>query len=78
MYATTVTIGTPERACQFVQACSRMDFKIELESGDYIIDAKSLMGLFSLDLARPIQLRAGCDARQQGLLEQQIAPYMVH
>ena len=39
----------------FVEAASSFPCEIDVVSGRYIIDAKSIMGLFSLDLAKPIQ-----------------------
>ena len=34
------------------------DYDIDLVSGRYAIDAKSIMGIFSLDLSKPIKLQA--------------------
>lgn len=39
---------------RFVQAVSLCDFEVDLQSGRYIVDAKSIMGIFSLDLANPV------------------------
>ena len=39
----------------------KYDFDIDLVSGRYAIDAKSIMGIFSLDLSKPIQLNAHTD-----------------
>jgi phosphotransferase system HPr-like phosphotransfer protein len=38
----------------FVNIVSRYDFDIDLVSGRYVVDAKSIMGIFSLDLTKPI------------------------
>ena len=45
----------------FVNTIMRFDFDIDLVSGRYAIDAKSIMGIFSLDLSKPIELRAYTD-----------------
>lgn len=42
----------------FVNAINAFDFDVDLVSGRYVIDAKSIMGIFSLDLSKPITLRA--------------------
>jgi phosphotransferase system HPr-like phosphotransfer protein len=42
----------------FVEAIEKNSVKMELVSGRYVINAKSIMGIFSLDLTRPIMLRA--------------------
>lgn len=39
----------------FVNIVSRYDFEIDLTSGRYVVDAKSIMGIFSLDLSKPIK-----------------------
>jgi phosphotransferase system HPr-like phosphotransfer protein len=36
----------------------RFEFDIDLKSGRYAVDAKSIMGIFSLDLSKPIELIA--------------------
>lgn len=46
---------------EFVNIVMRYDFDIDLISGRYAVDAKSIMGIFSLDLSKPIQLDAHTD-----------------
>ena len=41
---------------KFVSVVSMYDFDVDLASGRYAVDAKSIMGIFSLDLSNPIQL----------------------
>lgn len=43
---------------EFVTTVSKYDFDVDLESGRYAIDAKSIMGIFSLDLSKKIKLVA--------------------
>ena len=45
----------------FVNAINDFDFDVDLVSGRYVVDAKSIMGIFSLDLSRPITLRVFSD-----------------
>jgi phosphocarrier protein HPr len=42
---------------KFVDELAPMEGNFELLSGRYVIDAKSIMGIFSLDLSKPLQLR---------------------
>ncbi|MBR4318980.1 MAG: HPr family phosphocarrier protein [Oscillospiraceae bacterium] len=42
----------------FVNTITKFAFDIDLVSGRYIVDAKSIMGIYSLDLNQPIELRA--------------------
>ncbi len=40
----------------FVNTVSKYDYEIDLTSGRYVVDAKSIMGIFSLDLSKPIKV----------------------
>lgn len=40
----------------FVNAVSRYNGDIDLRSGRYVVDAKSIMGIFSLDLMQPVEM----------------------
>lgn len=61
MVKTKVKIDSVLDARQFVGICSSVDFDVELVAVPYVIDAKSIMGIFSLDLTKPIDLCANCD-----------------
>ena len=39
---------------EFVNIMNKCEYDVDLVSGRYIVDAKSIMGIFSLDLAKPI------------------------
>jgi len=40
----------------FVNIVNKYDFDVDLTSGRYVVDAKSIMGIFSLDLSKPIRV----------------------
>jgi phosphotransferase system HPr-like phosphotransfer protein len=42
----------------FVNISNRYEFDIDLTSGRYVVDAKSIMGIFSLDLSKAIRVEA--------------------
>ena len=42
----------------FVDKVTKYSMDIDLSSGRYIVDAKSIMGIFSLDLLNPLTLTA--------------------
>ena len=46
---------------KFVEESMLQDFDIELASGKYIVNAKSIMGIFSLDLTKPVKVIAHCN-----------------
>ena len=45
----------------FVNIVNKYEFDVDLTSGRYVVDAKSIMGIFSLDLSKPIELNAHTD-----------------
>ena len=46
---------------EFVNIVSAFDGEVDLLSGRYIVDAKSIMGIFSLDLLSPITVQTDSD-----------------
>ncbi|MDY3928616.1 MAG: HPr family phosphocarrier protein [Clostridia bacterium] len=55
---------------EFVNIVSKYDFDIDLTSGRYVVDAKSIMGIFSLNLSKPIKVEAHCgDQRDEFMAE---------
>lgn len=61
MTKATVFLQAINDVKEFVNIVMKYDFDIDLVSGRYAIDAKSIMGIFSLDLSKPIQLNAHTD-----------------
>jgi len=45
----------------FVNIVNKYDFDVDLTSGRYVVDAKSIMGIFSLDLSKPIRVDVHAD-----------------
>ena len=56
MVTVNVLLSSFNDVKNFVNIVSKYDFDIDLESGRYVIDAKSIMGIFSLNLAQPIKI----------------------
>ena len=56
-----IKLNTINEVKEFVNIVLQCPYDVDLVSGRYIIDAKSLMGIFSLDLAEPIVLEIGSD-----------------
>ena len=65
MVKLTVNIVSMQDADKFNKLCSKFDCDMELQSGKYYVDAKSIMGIFSLDLSKPLVLNAGTDDEQK-------------
>ena len=70
-----IRLSTIEDIRNFVSTVIGFDFEIDLCSGRYVVDAKSIMGIFSLDLANPIELVAHTDSAE--LLTEKLAPFAV-
>ncbi len=60
----------------FVNEITKFDNDFDLVSGRYVIDAKSIMGIFSLDLSKPIELNIHSEQNADEILEV-LAPYIV-
>ena len=65
MVKLTVNIVSMQDADKFNKLCSKFDCDMDLQSGKYYVDAKSLLVLFSLDLSKPLVLNAGTDDEQK-------------
>lgn len=61
MTKTTIKLNTFGDVQEFVNSLMKFAFDIDLVSGRYIVDAKSIMGIYSLDLTKPIELQAHTD-----------------
>lgn len=51
-----VKFDTIDHVKKFVNAIQTVDTDIDLVHNRYVIDAKSIMGIFSMDLSRPLDL----------------------
>ena len=60
----------------FVNAISQFEYDFDLISGRYVIDAKSIMGIFSLDLSKPIDLAIHTETNLDEVLEA-LKPYII-
>lgn len=56
MTTVQISLNSIEKVKSFVNDIARFDSDFDLVSGRYVIDAKSIMGIFSLDLSKPINL----------------------
>ena len=70
-----IKLNTVEDVRDFADIVSGYDINMDLSSGRYIVDAKSVMGIFSLDLSSPVTLTAHTD--DYGDLLKAITNYIV-
>lgn len=51
-----ITLNNVEQAKEFNRMAMKQSYEIDLKSGHYFIDAKSILGIFSLDLSKPVEV----------------------
>ena len=61
MKTVKISLNSIDKVKNFVNDISKFDVDFDLVSGRYVIDAKSIMGIFSLDLSKPIELNIHAD-----------------
>ena len=61
MKTVQISLNSIDKVKSFVNDITKFDYDFDLVSGRYVIDAKSIMGIFSLDLLSPITLTAHTD-----------------
>ena len=61
MKTVTITLNSIDKVKNFVNDITRFRSDFDLVSGRYVIDAKSIMGIFSLDLSKSIDLNIHAD-----------------
>lgn len=71
-----ICLNSIEKVKSFVNDITRFDADFDLVSGRYVIDAKSIMGIFSLDLSKPIDLNIHAQEEMDTILNA-LQPYVV-
>ncbi len=75
MKKVTVSLASINDVKSFVNIVTKYDFDVDLISGRYVVDAKSIMGIFSLDLSQPIDVEIQSDDSEALIAE--IKPYII-
>ena len=73
MLEKTIILKDFEAVKNFVDIANEKPYDIELLSGKYVVNAKSIMGVFSLDLTKPLVMVAPTDSYAE--LLRQTAPF---
>lgn len=68
MKTAKISLNSIDKVKAFVNEISKFDCDFDLVSGRYVIDAKSIMGIFSLDLSKPIDLNIHADSNVDDIL----------
>lgn len=77
MTSVQISLNSIDKVKSFVNDISKFDSDFDLVSGRYVIDAKSIMGIFSLDLSKPINLSVHSDTETEEILEA-LKPYLIN
>ena len=76
MKTVRISLNSIDKVKSFVNDLSKFDYDFDLVSGRYVIDAKSIMGIFSLDLYKPIDLNIHANQDVDEVLAA-LSPYMI-
>ena len=76
MKTVSVKLDSIDKVKAFVNVLTKYDCDFDLISGRYVIDAKSLMGIFSLDLSKPIDLNIHATEQMDEVIET-LKPFIV-
>ena len=74
MVKLTVKIVSMQDADKFTKLCSKFDCDMDLQSGKYYVDAKSIMGIFSLDMEKPLELCA--NTNDEALIDEKFKAFI--
>ncbi|NLM86192.1 MAG: HPr family phosphocarrier protein [Clostridiales bacterium] len=61
MKSIPIKLSFAEEVKTFVNVANRYDYDMDLRAGRHVVDAKSILGIFSLDLSKPITLEVYAD-----------------
>ena len=62
MKSLSIKLSLAENVKSFVNVVNRYPYDMDLRAGRHVVDAKSILGIFSLDLSKPITLEVYADA----------------
>ena len=75
MKTVQISLNSIDKVKSFVNDITKFDYDFDLVSGRYVIDAKSIMGIFSLDISKPIDLNIHTETETEDIMAA-IKPYL--
>ncbi len=75
MLKVKISLNSIDKVKSFVNDISDFNAEFDLVSGRYVIDAKSIMGIFSLDISKPIDLNVHTDKDTEDIMAA-LKPYL--
>ena len=77
MKTVNVSLNSIDKVKDFVNEVAKYNSEFDLVSGRYVIDAKSIMGIFSLDLSKPIELNIHSEDGNLDEIVEKLKPFIV-
>ena len=77
MKSVRISLDSIDKVKAFVNVINKYDFDFDLVSGRYVIDAKSIMGIFSLDLSKPIDLNIHAEEDALDAIMSDLSEYII-
>ena len=72
-----ISLNSIDKVKTFVSEINQFSSEFDLVSGRYVIDAKSIMGIFSLDISKPIDLNIHAEGDELDEIVEKLASYIV-
>ena len=76
MKSVKISLNSIDKVKSFVNDISKFNSDFDLVSGRYVIDAKSIMGIFSLDISQPIDLNIHAEGDDSEIMKA-LEPYII-
>ena len=76
MKTVQISLNSIDKVKSFVNAITQFEFDFDLISGRYVIDAKSIMGIFSVDLSKAVDLRIHAEGTEAEKAMEVISPFI--
>ena len=77
MTTADIVLSTIAAVKEFAAIAAEVDTEMELAVGRYVVDAKSIMGIFSLDLAEPVEVRIHSEGAEAEAILVKLQDYLL-
>lgn len=78
MKKVNVLLNSIEAVRKFVDTISTYECDMDMMTGNYVVDAKSIMGIFSMNLLHPLEFRIYDDTKEAEDIIHKIKPYIIN
>ena len=71
-----IRLNSFDEILEFVKVTENLDYDIKLSSGDYVVDGKSILGIFILDLSDKIQVSIKDERRENNFCPKELETFI--